>query len=189
MSRMPIVMLNEATLWFSEVALRQACKDIDFSDSEQVKKAQSVIIELFRALNADASGVAIAAPQIGVLLNITVIDFREREGNKRHLLALVNPKITPLSDETNDDNEICLSVPNYTGTVARSNSIKVEAYNQHGKFIEFNAEGYFARVIQHEVDHLNGIIYIDRVKGELEIVPDYAERSLGPIMKRLGMEK
>jgi peptide deformylase len=189
MNRLPTVILNENTLWMKDVALRQPCRAVDVNNPEDLALAQDVIPELFRSLYADPSGVAIAAPQIGVLLQMTAIQFEDKDANEQRLLVLINPKITPLSEETNDESEICLSVPNYSGKVPRWNKIQVDAYNQHGEPINFVAEGFFARVIQHETDHLVGTLYIDKVKGELDQVPDFPERRTPPTIRKLGLSK
>ena len=80
------------------------------------------------------------------------------------LTVLVNPKITPLSDEMEDDWEGCLSIPDLRGRVPRFKKIRVEALDRHGKALDFVANDFHARVIQHEFDHLNGKVYLDRMR-------------------------
>ncbi len=189
MPRLPIVMLNEGTLWVKDIALRRVCTPVKVDDPDQLSSAQDLIREMFRTLYADPSSVALAAPQVGFLLPITVIDYEERDTKERRLLTLINPKIVQYSDEVIDDQEICLSVPNFIGHVNRSKSIDVEAFDQNGKPITIHAEDFFARVLQHEIDHLNGILYIDRVHGEIESVPDFPERRQAPTLKKLGLQK
>jgi len=187
MSRLPIVMLNESILWAKDVALRQKCKPVDVKSPEELSLAQSLIREMFRTLYADPSGIALAAPQVGVLLQIVVISYQDRDTNEHRLMALINPSIVNRSDEVNEDQEICLSVPNFTGKVVRANTVEVEAFNQHGEPIRFKAEGFLARVIQHELDHLSGVLYADIVKGKLEPIPDFPERRLKHTMKKLSL--
>lgn len=189
MSRLPIVMLNESTLWAKEVALRQPCLPVNVDDPAHLEFAQNVISEMFRTLYSDPSSVALAAPQVGFLLQITTIDYQERDTNERKLLVLINPKIINYSDEKLDDQEICLSVPNFMGHINRAKSVDVEAYDQNGQPIKIHADDFFARVLQHEIDHLSGILYIDKIHGELEVVPDFPERRQAPTVKKLGLSK
>ena len=179
-------MINEKILWAKNVFLRQKCVPVNIQDKEELTSAQLIIYEMFRTLYADPSSVALAAPQVGINLQITTIDYEDRDTKKRRLLALINPNIVHFSDETIDDQEICLSVPNFTGYVPRAKSIEVEAYDQHGRFLKFSAEDFFARVLQHEIDHLNGFLYIDKLRGELEKILDYPERRIESTMKSLN---
>ena len=114
-------------------------------------------------------GVGIAAPQVHVSLQIAVIQVN---GNPRYpkapripLTVLINPKVTPTSRQQVGDWEGCLSVDGLRGQVPRWKSVQVEAYNAKGQPVRFRAGGFFARVIQHEWDHLQGKVYLDRMKG------------------------
>jgi peptide deformylase len=80
------------------------------------------------------------------------------------LTVLVNPKITPLSDAMEDDWEGCLSIPDLRGKVPRYTGIRVQAWDRHGQELDYIANGFHARVIQHEFDHLNGQVYLDRMR-------------------------
>ena len=189
MSHLPIIVLPPSMRFSKDISLRQACRAIDVTDADDIILAQSAIGEMFKTLYSDPSGVALAAPQVGIQLRITVISYDDRDSDQYRLLALVNPEIIESSEEQEDDREICLSIPNFDGKVTRAKKIKVKAFDQHGKPNDFEAEGFFATVIQHEVDHLNGILYIDRLKGELQVIPDYPERRLEPTLKKLGIKK
>jgi peptide deformylase len=181
-------MLNEGILRLEDVALRSKCKAVDVEDPEELALVQGLIREMFRTMYADpGGGVALAAPQVGVLLQVVVIDYQDRDTSEQHLMALINPKIVRRADESDEAKEICLSVPNFSGKVARSTSVEVEAYDQHGQSISFTAEGFLARVVQHELDHLNGVLYIDRVDGELNKVPDFPERRIEPTLRKLKL--
>jgi peptide deformylase len=125
-------------------------------------------------------GVGLAADQVHESKQIAVLEVA---GNPRYpnksdvpLTVLVNPKITPLSEETEDDWEGCLSVPDMRGLVPRHKSIRVEAWDRKGKALDFVAEGFHARVIQHEYDHLNGKVYLDRMRdlSTLAFLTEYA---------------
>jgi peptide deformylase len=95
---------------------------------------------------------------------------------------LVNPKITPLSDETEDDWEGCLSIPDLRGLVPRYKCIRVEAWDRNGRPVNFVANDFHARVIQHEFDHLNGNVYLDRMRDmtTLSFLQEFARYRLRP---------
>lgn len=111
----------------------------------------------------DAPGVGLAAPQIGVPLQIAVIDITPRD-EESELIVLVNPKIVKGEGEETDE-EGCLSVVDYSSKVKRFQKIWVEAQDIEGNPISFEAEDFFARVIQHELDHLDGKLFIDRISS------------------------
>jgi peptide deformylase len=121
-----------------------------------------------RALIADMretmkaySGVGLAANQVGIARRVLVVDV-PLDDEHRAQLALVNPKIT--KREGNEvGEEGCLSIPGVWEDVARARSVHVEALDEHGKSIELEAEGYLARALQHEVDHLDGVLFVDRL--------------------------
>ena len=104
----------------------------------------------------DAPGVGLAAPQIGVLQRLLVYDV---DDDPR---VLVNPQLDELSEETEETDEGCLSVPGVTMPVSRPVSLRVRALDASGEPLEFRAEGLVARVIQHELDHLEGVLIVDR---------------------------
>lgn len=105
----------------------------------------------------DADGCGLAAPQVGILRRIAVIDVGDG------LIELINPEIIARSEETYVDTEGCLSVPGRRGTVERPMYVKVRAMDRKGREFEFEAEGFFARAVCHELDHLDGIVYVDKM--------------------------
>jgi peptide deformylase len=113
-------------------------------------------------------GIGIAAPQLGVDLSIALIELsaQNRYGEEVHLplTVFINPKIHILTSETQGFWEGCLSVPGLRGFVERPSRIKVEYVDVHGVEQEIIAEGFLATVLQHELDHLEGVLYIDRIK-------------------------
>lgn len=118
----------------------------------------------------EAHGVGLAAPQIGRLLSLTVIESlpeADEDGNEipdsRELFVVVNPKITWKSRNMVDGIEGCLSIPGYLGEVSRHESIRVQAQNRHGQKINLRLKGWTARIFQHEIDHLNGVLFIDQL--------------------------
>jgi peptide deformylase len=115
-------------------------------------------------------GVGIAAPQVHVSQQIAVL---ECESHPRHpgmdripLMVIINPVLTSLSEETAADWEGCLSIPDFRGVTPRYTAVRLEAYGRKGERIELVAKDFFARVLQHETDHLNGKVYLDRM-GDL----------------------
>lgn len=114
------------------------------------------------------SGAGIAAPQIGVSLRVVIFELRE---NPRYphvtpvpYTVLVNPVLTPLGTEENEGWEGCLSVPGLRGLVPRFHRLRYQGFDQHGAAIDRTVEGFHARVVQHEVDHLDGILFPQRVR-------------------------
>ncbi|OKY76106.1 MAG: peptide deformylase [Desulfobulbaceae bacterium DB1] len=110
----------------------------------------------------DAPGVGLAANQIGVLLQVVVIDVSPKDEKK--LIPLINPEILA-GEGSRVDEEGCLSVVDYCANVKRFERIRVRACRPDGQQVEFEAEGWFARVIQHEVDHLHGTLFIDHLSS------------------------
>ena len=130
-----------------------------------VKKITPSIIKLLDNLKDtlyEANGVGLAAPQIGISKRVVVIDVGEG------LLELINPEIIEYSDETELDVEGCLSIPGARGEVERYSSVVVKALNREGEEIEIAGEGLLSRCLQHEIDHLYGVLYIDRATRMLE---------------------
>lgn len=135
------------------------------------------LIELMRETMHEAPGVGLAAPQVGVSLQLAVIEDRPEylaHHSAEELAALqrsvvpfhviINPKLTLLGDESAQFFEGCLSVAGFQALVDRSLHVRVECLNERGEDITINAHGWYARILQHEIDHLNGTLYIDRMK-------------------------
>lgn len=114
------------------------------------------------------NGAGIAAPQIGVLKRVVIFGFdhnpRYPDAEAVPFTVLCNPVITPLSDEMEDGWEGCLSVPGMRGVVSRNTRIRYTGFDQHGHAIDREATGFHARVVQHECDHLDGILYPQRIR-------------------------
>ncbi len=132
--------------------LRQKAKRVASIDGS-VQKLIDDMVETMRA----ASGVGLAAPQIGVPLRIVVIEMPEEE-----VITLINPQIIKRQGEREVE-EACLSVPGYQGEVKRSVTVKVKAQDRQGKEIRLKGEGLMAHALEHELDHLAGVLYIDHI--------------------------
>ena len=125
-------------------------------------------IEDLKATLEDGVGVGIAAPQIGINKRIIVVgakkeNVRYNDAEDIPLTAMINPKWEKISDETDIQFEDCLSVPSISGKVERYKNIKLEYFNEQGEKIEKEVHGFFARLIQHECDHLDGFTLLNRV--------------------------
>ena len=114
-----------------------------------------------------ADGIGLAAPQIGLPLRIIVVDLRrsdsDDEDEEFERVALVNPVVTWSSDETAKQSEGCLSIPGLEETVQRPEEVRVEGRDPEGDEIIIETDGLFGRALQHEIDHLNGVLFVDRV--------------------------
>jgi peptide deformylase len=129
------------------------------------------------------NGAGLAAPQVHEELRLFVAqvvgdheDEEEDEARKPEILALINPEIKPASRHVEEDWEGCLSIPDLRGLVPRYRDISVKAYDRTGRQIELQASGFMARVIQHEADHLDGVLFLDRMKSldSLSFIEEFA---------------
>ena len=176
-------------LQYGDPILRTKGKPIDKIDP-RIRELAQKMVETMHAAN----GVGLAAQQIGEALQLTVLDVSEVEDRPSTMklngesidpkiampLVLINPQID-LSAETEKGTEGCLSFPEITGEIVRAKSITVRAQNLDGEPIEIETTGFLARAVQHEVDHLNGILFIDRMSTAAKI-------SLSSTLKRLQKE-
>jgi peptide deformylase len=145
------------------------------------KNLQTVIDDMVETMR-DAPGVGLAAPQIGLSERIIVVEYFEREEDEekedapKKVWALLNPEIVKSSEETLMGVEGCLSIPGLVGEVERHAAIQVKGLNRHGKPVKIKAEGWLARIFQHEIDHLNGVLFPDRAtrvwKPQDEVEPE-----------------
>lgn len=121
------------------------------------------LISAMRVKMVETNGIGLAANQVAKNLQIFVIDKNLAEENKVPD-TFINPEISEYSREKDEIEEGCLSIPDYFVSVPRSKKIKIKALDENGKKIRFKAKGFLARVLQHEMDHLNGLLIKDRVK-------------------------
>jgi peptide deformylase len=169
-----IDILFQETLFMAELTiaklgnpiLRQIAQPVDLEvltgpDNHEIQAFIDDLIEIMRV----EDGVGIAAPQVSRSIQIVIVEYA---GNERYpdkddiqLMVLVNPKITRYSKEIEEGWEGCLSLENLRGLVQRSTEVTVEAYDRDGKKMVIDAEGFLAIVLQHEIDHLNGKVFLD----------------------------
>jgi len=138
--------------------LKQAARKVHRID-DGVKRLVQDMIDSLR----DVKGIGLAAPQVGVPLRVVITDLED------DLRILINPEIVWSSEEKEIADEACLSIVGYAGPVERSLRVEVRALDERGKKVRIKAEEWFARCLQHEVDHLNGILYIDRIQDKSAI--------------------
>lgn len=138
-------------------SLSQPTKKVEKVD-EEIRK----IIEDMADTMYDAPGVGLAAIQVGIDKSIIVYD-ETVDKVKRDYNVLVNPEIVSMEGEFLSEGEGCLSVPEFTADVKRAKSVVVEGLDKSGNEVKIEADGYLAVILQHEIDHLNGILFIDRI--------------------------
>jgi peptide deformylase len=141
---------------YGDPVLRQIAKKVIFGAYEDLPEFTSRMLEIMY----EARGVGLAAPQLGILLRVIVYD----PGDSPR--AIINPQIIKMSGEQLDPPEGCLSLPGLRGAVKRAYSIVCKGYDEHGKPIRIRAEDYEARIIQHETDHLDGVLFIDKAEKD-----------------------
>ena len=128
------------------------------------KPLQTLIDDMIETMR-QAPGVGLAAPQVGVPERVIVVEFPENEEDEdapKKLYAVVNPEIKQLSAETELGVEGCLSIPGLQGEVERSLELRIKGLTRHGQPMRIKAKGWMARIFQHEIDHINGVVFTDR---------------------------
>ena len=169
MDNLSIVTGSFVTLQLPTLALRQKCQAVppDISPGQLRQLVQEMFLCMYQA-----GGVGLAAPQVGVLWRLFVVDMQTRAPDVGPLV-LVNPTFTEMADEIELGTEGCLSIPGYhADTVPRSPLVRIEGFDHNLEPVTIEAADYLARVFQHEYDHLDGILYIDRLASMDEVIPD-----------------
>jgi peptide deformylase len=143
--------------------LRTRARALDRSDIAD-PVVQKLIDDMIETM-AEYHGVGLAAPQIheSLRLFVATLETGDDDSPPSPPIAIINPEITPVGSERVEDWEGCLSIPDIRGRVPRAKEIRVRAYDRHGERIEIRAADFAARVIQHETDHLDGILFFDRM--------------------------
>ena len=156
-------------IYINDERLRQKAKKIK-QFTPALKKLAQDMLETMRAYN----GVGLAGPQIGVMQRIFVAeipapsedDTTEPHPQSGKLYTLINPEIVKSSEDLVEGQEGCLSIPNWQGLVERPEWIEVKAQNLDGRKIKLKVDGYLARIFSHEIDHLNGVLFIDYITDQ-----------------------
>jgi len=140
-------------------------------------EVQTLIDDMVDTMRA-APGVGLAATQLAMVQRVIVVEHRETDQEPEappRLFAVVNPEITHRSSELVGGVEGCLSIPGYAGDVERHSWVTVRGLNRHGRPFRLKAHGWLARIFQHEIDHLDGVLFIDRATRVWKIEPETAE--------------
>ena len=145
--------------------LRQVARKVE---PEEVKtpEFQKLVDDMIETMR-EYEGIGLAAPQVHASVRLALIGIEEGRGEDRSIrvLPVINPEITPVGKTTAEDWEGCLSLPKLRGRVTRPDRIQVRALDRRGNRIEIDLNGYPARVAQHEIDHLDGVLFVDRMKS------------------------
>jgi peptide deformylase len=150
-------------LQYGDKRLNTVCQPINKIDGKVLNLIDDMMDTLY-----EGTGIGLAAPQIGVLKRIILIDLGEEDGDP---IIIINPKITAKSGNEKDY-EGCLSYVGYEGEVYRPTSVTVKGISIKGKPVTYEAEGLLARAFYHEIDHLDGILYMSRAEGMQELVEE-----------------
>lgn len=142
-----------------EPVLRRKARPVTRFDAS----LQTLIDDMVETMR-EAPGVGLAAPQVNVSERLIVVEFGDDEDESvpSKLYTMVNPEITRASAETEVGTEGCLSIPGFVGDVERAQAVTVKGKNRHGQPMTVKANGWLARIFQHEIDHLNGVLFTDR---------------------------
>ena len=148
--------LRRIKLYGSEV-LRRPADPVDDIDDE----VRALVRDMFETMY-DAKGVGLAAPQVGISRRVIVLDVAE-ESDESNPVALVNPRLASWAKKKDKQTEGCLSIPGVEAVVQRPVSVVVDGTDPEGQGVRLEAEGLFARALQHEIDHLDGVLFVDRL--------------------------
>jgi peptide deformylase len=188
-----------------EPVLRQRSRPL--SKEEIGSPSIQELIVLMRDAMREAPGVGLAAPQIGVPIQLAVIEDRaeyieglseeelaERQRAAIPFHAIVNPKLSFPDDESVGFFEGCLSVEGFSAVVDRALNVRVECLNERGEEVTIDAHGWYARILQHEIDHLNGTLYIDRMNTRTLTTAEnmfryWADKNIDQVLAELGPEQ
>jgi peptide deformylase len=167
MPRLAIVTIHPDLVGLHDHVLRQVCRPVDLADPAQLALCRQLAVDMFEALYA-SGGSALAAPQVAVTLRMFVAD-------PPHLpfgpYVFINPEIVARSEAVAVEEEGCLSIPGFRGRVARPAEVTLRAFTLQGEAVELELSGFPARLAQHEIDHLDGVLYPDRFAEDAGLEP------------------
>jgi peptide deformylase len=154
-------MTTKQIVYTPDPVLRRKAHKVTVFDKE-FKTLVGDMVETLR----EAPGVGLAAPQIGLSMRLIVVEYGDDEDDTvpKKLYVVANPEFIHQSEEKVDGVEACLSVPGLCGTVERHEEVVVKGFNKNGQPVKIKAKGWLARVFQHEIDHLDGVLFTDRAK-------------------------
>lgn len=188
-----------------EPVLRRRARDL--TPEEMTSPAVRQLISLMRETMRDAPGVGLAAPQVGVDVRLAVIEDRAdyqaglsaeelaaRERKPVDFHVIINPRLVVEDPEPVEFYEGCLSVSGFSALVRRARGVRVEAFNENGEAISLQARGWYARILQHEIDHLDGMLYIDRMEPRSFSTLEnhrrhWASRQVAEVRQALGLSE
>ncbi len=161
-------MKKEDIITLPDPRLRQKSSKTDAKDPEVIKLVSDMISV---ALDWEDSrphevSAALAAPQLGDMKRVIIVRSSFEDKDDRNFTALINPEIVKLEGAIKNDFEGCLSVPDIYGSVPRYEKVRIRALDIDGNQVRFKADGFLARTLQHEIDHINGIVFIDHIKDQ-----------------------
>ncbi|HEX4749219.1 MAG TPA: peptide deformylase [Bryobacteraceae bacterium] len=188
-----------------EAVLRQRARPLtpDEIDSREIQS----LIESMRETMYDAPGVGLAAPQIGFPIQLAVIEdkpeytrdapaafVKERERKPVPFHVIINPVLTLIDEPSLEFFEGCLSLAGYTGVVARAQRVQVDCLDHDGTPIRIDASGWYARILQHEIDHLHGTMYIDRIQTRTLMTVEnfnryWKDKPIAKVRKTIGWDQ
>ena len=165
MSILTLVQLNKNEFGKKNTSLRVPSQEVsDFGES-----FQKIVDDLIETLKYHKIAIGLSAPQVGIPSRLSVINLNKEKVEPT--LIIVNPKILLISGKKDKKKESCMSLPHFRGEVERKYKISISYQDRFGKSNHLEAEGFLARVLCHEIDHLEGILYVDRMKSLSELEP------------------
>jgi len=139
--------------------LRKKSSEIETFDNE----LKNIISDMKKVFDSYKISVGLAAPQIGINKRVLMVNLNKEENDD---VIMINPKIISNTGKTKESYESCLSLPNYKGKVKRKNKLSIEYFDENGDKQEMETSSFYGRVILHEIDHLNGILFVDHIEDK-----------------------
>lgn len=165
MSILPIIQLEKKDFTQKGTIIRQTSQQVsNFGDD-----FQKFINDLVDTLKDSPIAIGLSAPQVGKLVRVSIINLNE--GKKEPTLIIVNPQVVSCSGKKEKKKESCMSLPHYRGEVERRKKVILSFQDRHGTQHQEIFEGFLAHVVGHEIDHLDGVLYIDRMKKDAKLEP------------------
>jgi peptide deformylase len=163
MSVIPLVQIEKKDFERKDISLRQENQKVaDFGED-----FQRIVDDLIDTFWSHPIAVGLAAPQIGIQVKLAVINFQRDKTIP--MLILVNPEIVSTSGKKDKKRESCMSLPHYAGIVERRDKVSLNFQDRYGEIQYLETQGFLSRVIQHEIDHIEGILYVDRMEDILKL--------------------